>query len=188
MLTGLRMEFRSLARLHCAPAEQFQSRIEQGRAVLDQAVQSVRDIAMGLRPSMLDDLGLEAALRWQAREFGRRHDLPVNLTLNADLNNLPDNVKTNLFRVVQEALTNCARHSKASAIDIHFDHMGGDLRLRIEDDGVGIPQSAIGKGLGLIGIAERARELGGTMEVKSDGKAGGRILITIPAEAKVVCA
>lgn len=188
LLTGLRMEFRSLAKLHGAPAEQFQKRIEQGRAVLDQALQSVRDIAMGLRPSMLDDLGLEAALQWQAREFCRRHDVPVNLTVNADLNNLPDAVKTNLFRVVQEALTNCARHARASAIQIRFDQVAGALRVRIEDNGIGIPGNAAGRGLGLIGIAERARQLGGNMTIESKGEAGGLIVLTIPAAPKVVCA
>lgn len=181
MLTGLRMEFRSLAKMHNVSPEQFQSRIEQGKALLDQALQSVRDIAMGLRPSMLDDLGLEAALQWQVRDFCRRHEIPVNITVKTSLADLPESDKTNLYRIVQEALTNCARHSKAKSISIVIERENGSLLLVIHDDGIGFRPGANGKGLGLVGIQERAREMGGSMTIESNSR-GTALTVIMPAE------
>ncbi|HYP05423.1 MAG TPA: sensor histidine kinase [Bryobacteraceae bacterium] len=188
MLTGLRMEFRSLAHLHGAPEQEFKSRIDQGKMLLDQALQAVRDIAMGLRPSMLDDLGLEAALQWQARDFCRRHDIPVNLTVHAPLEDLPDQHKTNLYRIVQEALTNCARHSQAKSIAISIRRQDTELRVTVSDDGVGLQSNKQGGGLGLIGIQERARELGGTIAIESGADLGTRLTVSIPAERSAVVA
>jgi signal transduction histidine kinase len=181
MLTGLRMEFRGLSRLHGATAEEFQERINQGKVLLDQALQAVRDIAMGLRPSMLDDLGLEAALRWQARDFCRRHDIPVNVDVRARLEDLPDQHKTNFYRIVQEALTNCARHSKAKSISVVIEQDEDEISVDISDDGIGLRGNAQqGRGLGLIGIQERAREMGGRMDVISRVQAGTRVRVTAP--------
>lgn len=183
MLTGLRMEFRSLSKLHGASRAEFETRIEQGRVLLDQTLQAVRDIAMGLRPSMLDDLGLDAALRWQVREFGRRHDIPVTLNLDADLTNLPEQHRTNLYRIVQEALTNCARHAQASSVTITIAYKNGDLRLVVSDDGVGLSQPVNpGGGLGLIGIQERARDLGGSVRLDSSPGRGTSLAVSVPAE------
>lgn len=182
MLTGLRMEFRSLARMYNAPAHEFQAKIDQGKVLLDQALQSVRDIAMGLRPSMLDDLGLEAALQWQARDFCRRHDIPVNVKVDARLDDLPDQYKTNLYRIIQEALTNCARHSKARSISIVIRQYADELRVTITDDGVGLNHKTSGAGLGLIGIQERARELGGSSVIEAAADQGTRLTVSIPAE------
>jgi signal transduction histidine kinase len=181
MLTGLRMEFRSLAKMHHVSPEEFHSRIEQGKGLLDQALQSVRDIAMGLRPSMLDDLGLEAALQWQVRDFSRRHEIPVNITVKTSLADLPESDKTNLYRIVQEALTNCARHSKAKSIAIVIERENGTLRLMIRDDGIGFQLGKNGKGLGLVGIQERAREMGGSMTIESNSR-GTALTVTMPAE------
>jgi signal transduction histidine kinase len=181
MLTGLRMEFRGLSRLHGATAEEFQERINQGKVLLDQALQAVRDIAMGLRPSMLDDLGLEAALRWQARDFCRRHDIPVNVDVRAKLEELPDQHKTNFYRIVQEALTNCAKHSKAKSISVLIEQDEDEISVEISDDGVGLRGNAQqGRGLGLIGIQERAREMGGRMDVISRAHVGTRVRVTAP--------
>ena len=183
MLTGLRMEFRSLGKMHGASRADFDTRLEQGRVLLDQTLQSVRDIAMGLRPSMLDDLGLDAALRWQVREFGRRHDIPVTLNIDADLTNLPEQHRTNLYRIVQEALTNCARHAQAQSVTITIAYKNGDLRLVVSDDGVGMSQPAHpGGGLGLIGIQERARDLGGSVRLDSSPGRGTSLSVSVPAD------
>lgn len=181
MLTGLRMEFRSLAKMHNASNAEFQSRIEQGKTLLDQALQGVRDIAMGLRPSMLDDLGLEAALQWQVRDFCKRHEIPVNITVRASLDDLHEHDKTNLYRIVQEALTNCARHSKAKSISIVIDRKNGALSLVVRDDGIGFRPGANAKGLGLVGIQERAREMGGSMTIESNSR-GTALTVVMPAE------
>jgi signal transduction histidine kinase len=132
---------------------------------------------------MLDDLGLDAALGWQVREFGRHHDIPVTLNIDADLSNLPDQHRTNLYRIVQEALTNCARHSQAQSVTITIACKNGELRLVVADDGVGLnrPASPSG-GLGLIGIQERARELHGTVRIDSTPGHGTSLTVSLPAD------
>jgi len=186
MLTGFRMEFRSLQKLHMAPRKEFEAKIEQGRALLDRTLQSVRDIAMGLRPSMLDDLGLEAALQWQARDFSRRHNVPVAVQIRASLADLPEEHRTSLYRIVQEALTNCARHARAKSVRITVADERGALRLEISDDGVGMPdREATAAGLGLLGIQERVRELGGRFEIHSIRGRGTLLTIEVPEDTLV---
>ncbi|HBY62545.1 MAG TPA: histidine kinase, partial [Solibacterales bacterium] len=182
MLTGLRMDLRALQKAQRADPARFDERIEETRVVLEQTLQAVRDIAMGLRPSMLDDLGLEAALEWQVRDFERRHEIAVTLQVETTLDELPDRYRTNLYRIVQEALTNCARHAKArsATIRIHRDEDGA-LRLRIEDDGIGITGKPTA-GLGLIGIQERVRELGGAVRVESLRGKGTALDVALDAE------
>lgn len=185
MLTALRMELKEISRLHGASGAEFQARIEQGRRVVEQTLQAVRDLAMGLRPSMLDDLGLDAAIRWQAREFCRRQDIAVNLNINCDLSNLPEQHRTNLYRVVQEALTNCARHSAARTVHVDMTRANGHLRLSVKDDGKGTATRSSG-GLGLLGIQERVRELGGSMSLDSSPGRGTALTIVIPVSWKEV--
>ena len=181
MLTGLRMEFRSLQKVQMAPRKEFEAKLEHGRAILDRTLQAVRDIAMGLRPSMLDDLGLEAALQWQARDFSRRQDIPVAVDIRARLADLPEDHRTSLYRIVQEALTNCARHARAKAVRISVSEENGTLRLEVSDDGVGMPdRDALAAGLGLIGIQERVRELGGRFEIHSSRGCGTLLTVDVP--------
>jgi signal transduction histidine kinase len=180
MLTGLRMELKAISKLYGASPSEFQARIEQGRRVVEQTLQSVRDLAMGLRPSMLDDLGLEAAIRWQVREFARRHDIAVDLSIDCDLTNLPDQHRTNLYRVLQEALTNCARHSSARSVNVEMASTECDLRLTVRDDGLGMADRTASSGLGLIGMQERVRELGGSMSLESRPGRGTSLTVAIP--------
>jgi signal transduction histidine kinase len=185
MLTGLRMELSNLGRLHAAPPSQFpeaqfEARMNECSILLEQTLQAVRDLAMGLRPSMLDDLGLGAALEWQAREFARRYDIPVNVLLEAPLEQLSETQKTSIYRVVQEALTNCARHAHAHSIGIRLKQSGSALELAVADDGVGMQQEGRGSGLGLIGIQERIRELGGVFSILSLPQQGTTLAVTIP--------
>jgi signal transduction histidine kinase len=182
MLTGLRMDLRALQKVHRSDPGSFDARIDQTRVLLEQTLQSVRDIAMGLRPSMLDDLGLRAALEWQARDFERRHEIAVTLQIDADIDELPERHRTNLYRIVQEALTNCARHARARQVNIRFwQDASGLLRVAIEDDGVGL-KDRTGAGLGLIGIKERVRELGGKFQVVSMPERGTRVAVELPRE------
>ncbi len=180
MLTGLRMELANLGRLHSAPEDEFEVRIKECRVLLEQTLQAVRDLAMGLRPSMLDDIGLGAALEWQAREFARRYDIPVNLLLEAPLENLTETQKTSIYRVVQEALTNCARHAHAHSIGIRLKLAGEALELAVADDGVGMQAEGRTNGLGLIGIQERIRELGGVFSILSTPQQGTTLAVSIP--------
>lgn len=186
LLTGLRMELRALHRLHGASKEQFARRLEETKLLLDRTVQAVRDLAMGLRPAMLDDLGLLPALEWQAREFERRHDIRVSMNLDTSLDALPDSYRTTIFRIVQEALTNCAKHSKASSVEIALENRAGLVCLSIADDGVGLQKGVGVSGLGLLGIQERIRELGGWFAARRRADGGTVLTAEIPSEIPVV--
>ncbi len=168
MLTALRME---VGRGHQA----------ESKALIDTMVATVRDLSMGLRPSMLDDIGLGPALQWLARDHARRYDCPVNVDLSGDLDALPESHRTCTYRVVQEALTNCARHAQARRIDVALHGTPGQLRLQIKDDGVGMPARPLAApGLGLFGIEERVRELGGRLQLYSQPGQGTSLKIEMP--------
>ena len=123
---------------------------------------TVRDLALGLRPSMLDDFGLRAALEWHVRDFTRRSGLDVELQMDGDFDALPDPHRTCVYRAVQEALTNCARHAQASHATVTVAITGQQLDLSVSDDGTGLDASRRANGLGLRGIEERVKELDGT--------------------------
>ena len=168
MLTALRVEMGNLERLRDAPEDVFRERLRDVKHLAEDSLRAVRDMAMGLRPSMLDDLGLGPALEWQAREYSRRHGMPVEVVLEGEIDALPDGHRTCIYRVVQEALTNIARHAHATEIRVSV-HGGRDRAfLTVQDNGAGFqPATTQGKGLGLIGIQERVRELDGTVSWNS---------------------
>jgi|YNPNPStandDraft_1061719.scaffolds.fasta_scaffold02656_10 signal transduction histidine kinase len=184
MLTALRMELRQLEDLREAPAE-FRARLEETRKLSEEALRTVRDIAMGLRPAMLDDLGLGPAVEWQAREFSRRFGVPVSVELDGRLDGLPERHRTCVYRVVQEALTNCARHARASEIRVTVHGRQDALIMTIQDDGVGFdPAEVSGRGLGLLGIQERVRELGGRLSILSQPGRGTMLSAEVPLDRK----
>lgn len=186
MLTAVRMELGSLAQLRGASQEQFDARVRDARQIAEQALRAVRDMAMGLRPSMLDDLGLVPAIEWQARDFSRRAGVTVQVQVDGDLEGLPEAHRTCVFRVVQEALTNCARHAEAHNIRISLHGRDGLLSLVVQDDGVGFGTAASrGKGLGLIGMEERVGELGGRLELHSQPRRGTMVRVELPVGEKV---
>lgn len=182
-LTALRLELGGLERLRFGAEEPLWQRLAEAKALVEGALQNVRDLAMGLRPSMLDDLGLEPALAWQAREFSRHAAIPAELSCDSDLGELPDRVRTCLYRVTQEALTNCARHARATTVGISVSRRNGRATLTVEDDGVGFdPADERGRGLGLLGIEERVRELGGKVSLSSRLYRGTRLRVEIPLD------
>lgn len=180
-LTALRMELSQLAALRNAPDDEFQTRVEEARQLAEQTLSTVRSLAMGLRPAMLDDLGLAPALEWQSRDFSRRSGIPVDLQLDGELDGLPEAHRTAIFRIAQEALTNCARHARARHVRIAVHGRRDAVTLSIQDDGVGMnPNSASREGIGLIGIEERIRELGGSMNLYSQPGKGTTLQAEIP--------
>ena len=180
VLPALRMELGSIDRLRSPTDETLGRAVQEGRLLVDSMVRTVRDLALGLRPSMLDDFGLQPALEWHARDFTRRYGLPVQLNMNGDLHRLPDDYRTCVYRVVQEALTNCVRHAAASCIRVTVTgHLDG-LDVTVVDDGIGFEIDRKKSGLGLRGIEERARELGGHVEIRSVKGAGTSLLIRLP--------
>jgi signal transduction histidine kinase len=186
-LTALRVELGNLEKLRSGPEQDFREHLEDAKGLAAETLQSVRNLAAGLRPSLLDDLGLGPALEWQAREFSRRTGIPVEVARDESIPELPDGHRTCLYRVVQEALTNCARHAEAHEIRIELQAGGGRLSLTVQDDGHGLPGNAkAATGMGLVGIEERVRELGGTLAIQSQAGKGTclRAWIPLPAGAE----
>lgn len=180
MLTSLRLEFGSAQKAQPGSAE-FQARMEQCKDLIDQSIHAVRNLAMEIRPSILDDLGLGAALEWQARDFERRCRIPVNVRLEGETQTIPEPHRTVVYRVVQQALTNCAKHAAAAHIAVSLRIVEGRLRVLVQDDGIGLAAPEQRKtGLGLVGMKERVRELGGEVSVHSTPGAGTTLRIEIP--------
>jgi signal transduction histidine kinase len=180
MLTALRMEVGRAERAQALGSPTFGATMAESKALIEQMMRLVRDLAMGLRPSMLDDLGLEPALAWQTRDFARRYNVPVNLNVEGDLERLPDPHRTCVFRVVQEALTNCAKHSAATHIDISVVGNGDQLDVSVSDNGIGLSQTAGHTGLGLTGIKERVKEMHGSTLIQTRTGGGTVLRITLP--------
>jgi signal transduction histidine kinase len=183
MLTALRMELGRADRMRVSSDSRAATAIAESRQLVDEMVRLVRDMSLGLRPSMLDDIGLQPTLEWQARDFSRRYGLPVDLDVHGSLDSLSDQHRTCVYRVVQEALTNCIRHAQARHVSIRVVVSAERLTLSVVDDGVGLDPKARGSGLGLRGIEERARELGGTVRLDSAAGAGSTLTVTLPITA-----
>ena len=182
-LTALRMELGHVERARTAATAEFEPHLDQAKKLAETTLKSTRDIAMGLRPAMLDVLGLGPALEWQAREFSRRYNTPIQLQVDGDLRDLPDRHRTYLYRIVQEGLTNCARHAQAKNIRVRLEDGDGQLAVTVEDDGVGFDShSSVVNGLGLLGMTERVRELCGTIAIDSEPGKGTRISVVLPLE------
>jgi signal transduction histidine kinase len=186
LLTALRMELSTLEELRKVEDFRFNDRLNDARDLAGQALNGVRDLAMGLRPSVLDDLGLAPALRWQAREFSRRSGIPVTVEIDGSLEPLPESHRTCIYRVTQESLTNVARHARARNIRVTLQGDSELLRLAVQDDGIGF-DSRMGQanGLGLIGIEERVRQLGGRVSIVTETSKGTLLQIQIPRPQEV---
>lgn len=176
-LSAVLVELKNLSiRLDTQSPAASRNNVESIRGLVEGTVRVVRNMALLLRPSMLDDLGLIPALRWQAREMSKRTSMDVSVAAELTADDLPDRFKTCLYRVVQEALHNCERHSRATTVRIRVHQLEHWLILRIQDDGQGFNANQI-KGLGLLGIEERAARLGGSCEV--DSEIGGGTILTV---------
>jgi signal transduction histidine kinase len=182
MLTALRMELGRIDRLGGSSDSRVQAAVGECRQLVDEMVRLVRDLALGLRPSMLDDMGLQPALEWQARDFARRSGVAVDLEVSGDLDSLTDQHRTCVYRVVQEALTNCVRHARASRVTIAVEPVGSRLALRVTDNGIGVDPDARRDGFGLRGIEERVRELGGSVAMRSAAGQGSTLTVSLPLE------
>jgi signal transduction histidine kinase len=180
MLTALRMELGRIDRVRGGAEPRLGSAVAECRQLVDDMVRTVRDLALGLRPSMLDDFGLQPALEWQVRDFTRRSNVSVDLSVTGSLDNLTDQHRTCVYRVVQEALTNCVRHARATHINIDVRAHSDTLEVTVSDDGIGVDPSRRVAGLGLRGIEERVRELAGSVNLRSAAGKGATLSIRLP--------
>jgi signal transduction histidine kinase len=181
VLTALRMELGRIERtIPVASVRADGGGVTECRLLVDQLFRTVRDLALGLRPSMLDDLGLQPALEWHVRDFTQRYGVDVDLIVSGDLNALPDRYRTCVYRSIQEALTNCVRHAHAGHIRITVTGSGNQLEVSVIDDGIGFDPARRQGGLGLRGIDERVKELNGVMTVDSPAGAGTALALHLP--------
>jgi signal transduction histidine kinase len=145
----------------------------------------LRTMSYLLHPPLLDETGLQSALRWYAEGFAQRSGIQVDLKINPEFRRLPDDLEIAIFRVVQESLTNIHRHSGSPTATIELTSSPENIQLQIVDDGKGMPERALrGKfvpGVGIMGMQERMRQFGGTFEILSKGK-GTTVVATVPTE------
>jgi len=183
VLTALRMELGRIERARASADVRLGAAVVECRRLVDQMFRTVRDLALGLRPSMLDDFGLQPALEWHVRDVTRRYGIDVDLKVEGNLEVLPDRYRTCVYRAIQEALTNCVRHAKARAVKVSV--IGNDRLLDVEvrDDGVGLDAGQRRNGLGIRGIEERVKELDGTVTITGAASAGTRIAVRLPLPA-----
>lgn len=156
------------------------ARLEDVKGMVKEAIANAREMARLLRPSILDDFGLDASLRELARGFSQRTGIVVDYSSNLR-GRLPAGVETHLYRLAQEALTNVSRHSSAKRVFIEIKRAGAKLDVCITDDGEGMPAPKAATGsLGLIGMAERANALGGSISIRNAPPLGLRIAVSVP--------
>jgi signal transduction histidine kinase len=179
-LSAVLVELRNLSAQSAVQTdEQSRNHVETVKSLVENSVRVVRNMALLLRPSMLDDLGLVPALQWQAREVSKRTSMDVSVATELASENLSDEYKTCIYRVVQEALHNCSRHARATKVRIRVQQESNQLSLSIQDDGQGFDVGQT-KGLGLLGIEERVAMLGGKCEIHSAPGSGTIVAIELP--------
>lgn len=157
-------------------------RTEEMKKQIDIAIGTVKNIITKLRPGLLDDLGLIAAIEWQANEFQHQTGIVCDLILPSTELRIPQDLATALFRILQEALTNVSRHASATRVVITFEVRDGEYVLSVHDNGRGITEDEIKHPLsfGLIGIRERVKQWNGTFSITGQAGHGTQLHVTIP--------
>jgi signal transduction histidine kinase len=187
-LTGLKMDMTWISQQLSSESTAVMKKMDTMIELIDQTVLSVRRISSDLRPAMLDDLGLVAALQWMSRDFQERSGIKITFNTNSQDYLFKPEVATELYRIFQEALINVVRHSGATEVKSSLTLTGEKIYLSLSDNGKGFDPEKVKnkKALGLIGMRERAAMIHGTLEVHSD-KQGTEVTVIIPiAEAKMI--
>ncbi len=182
-LTALKMDVSWIgARSPADAPAAIRQKLTAMAGLIDDTIGTVRRIATGLRPGVLDDLGLAAAVEWQAQEFEQRTGIRCALRTNVGEAPLDPLLSTAVFRIFQESLTNVARHSRASRVAVALEHSGTDLVLEVRDDGVGITaaEAANARSIGLAGMRERAQLVGGGVFISGAAGAGTTVRVQVP--------
>jgi signal transduction histidine kinase len=180
-LTGIKYDMLWLGK-HTAMKSDVKKRYEAVRAMVDTTTKTVQRISSGLRPKILDTVGLAAAVEWHTREFTKRTSIQVELKQADKLPFLDDAVSTGIYRIIQEALTNIARHSEATRAEVAMRLNNSELQVEIADNGKGIDQAMIihPESLGILSMQERARMLGGKIAITSNPGKGTCIILSTP--------
>lgn len=183
MLTALKMEAAAIASDLSPQQTDLMKRAQGMKQMIDQTVASVRRISADMRPMMLDNLGLAPTLEWLTNDIASRAGLAIELAMpEGDLGASGD-AATAIFRIVQEALTNVVRHAQASKVKVDIARTGGDVRVRVSDDGCGLSEvdQRKARSFGLLGMRERAYVLGGGFSIRGKPGKGTTVEATIPA-------
>lgn len=180
-LTALKLELAIVERAAPVPAA---AGLSEARTITDRALHAVRDMSQLLHPSMLDDLGLPDTATWYLRGFSRRTGITSELVVERLERRLNPEVESCTYRIIQEALTNVARHAEASQCRVEIARANAVLRIRIEDNGKGFDETSdpapAARGLGLVGVRERVARLGGTFRVESRLGIGTSLMVELP--------
>lgn len=175
------------ARRRCQDADVAEL-LGQASAMADTLVSDVREIARRLRPPPLDDLGLVAAVRWHLDRIGKRMPIRIRFSADPEFGRLDESLELGCFRIVQESVSNAIRHAHADHLDVRLELVDAQLHLRVCDDGVGFQPEALydpeteTHPLGLLGMRERASQLGGELRVRSAPGSGTEISARFPLE------
>jgi PAS domain S-box-containing protein len=187
VLTAMRINLEALkAELPETVSSELMERVIETNSLVEDLLQRTRELALELRPTMLDDLGLVPTLRWYTHQFMQRTHIAVNLEATGLEERLPVELETVLYRTIQEALTNVARHAGATAVRVVLQRRAGRVIAEVEDDGCGfdvtavMEQAAPETKLGLLGMQERVSIAGGTLWITSAPRKGTRIRIELP--------
>ena len=186
-LTGLKMDLTWVANRIKGEQKQFGPKLKSMFELIDDTIQAVRRIASGLRPEILDEAeGLVTAIGWQARFFQKRTGIRCKIDLPSDALTVDQERSTATFRIFQEILTNVARHAQATRLDVSMKLDTDRLLLEVQDNGIGIPDSAVRgqKSLGLLGMHERATLLGGKIDISGAPGKGTKVMVSIPLASR----
>ena len=187
-LTAIGLGLRGVASSRQNHGDKTSDNLRQLEQLVKHSLLELQRLIADLRPSHLDDLGLGAALRWYGGEIEKRLPLEVDVKVHEEKDELSTEVKTTLFRITQEALTNVIKHSAANQAWVNLDYQNNGVRLEVADDGVGFDrstmQTAARPSWGLIGMQERASLLGGTFDINSYPGSGTRVSVYIPYDSK----
>jgi signal transduction histidine kinase len=183
LLTGFKMDVISVKRkLGTGTDANILKKLDAMESASDEAIKFVRKLSAELRPSLLDDLGLIAALEWHSHEFENRYNIRVIFQSEMADISIPPLIATGIFRIFQESLTNIARHAKAHQVRSSLRVNAGLLKLQIIDDGKGFDTTAQRKTLGLLGMKERAIMIGGDLQLESLPGRGTTVTVTVPVQ------
>ncbi|MBI2907213.1 MAG: GAF domain-containing protein [Chloroflexi bacterium] len=193
-LTALLMAIGAIEQSLPADAGRMRERMTALKSLTTQTMEDIDRLISDLRPALLDDVGLLPALRWYIRRYSDRGGADVRLQIvGPKERRLPGKVETALFRIIQEALTNVAKHAAATAVKIRIDFSDSEVRAAIEDNGKGFEVDKVmksegtGRGLGLVGMGERAAFLGGNLTIKSRPGRGTQVLMQFPVQLNAEC-
>jgi signal transduction histidine kinase len=184
-LTGLKFDINALAKGGTTDDAPIADKKQHLCQQIDRIINSVRRIASGLRPEVLDEIGLAAAIEWQAREFQRRTGIRCLVEIAPGFSDPDKERSTALFRIFQELLTNVARHAGATRVSVHLTDEAGTLSLKVEDNGRGIQEREIEspRSLGFLGLRERVLAFGGAIHVQGQDGKGTTVSVSIPQSA-----